>query len=53
MKRYPAGTNPVPLDADVRKALRSERVVNDAIDLVIELSKVGSCKRRDYRSNGS
>ena len=41
------------LDPDVRKAFRSERAVNDAFDLVIELRKVGSCKRRDYSSNGA
>jgi uncharacterized protein (DUF4415 family) len=34
------------LDADVRKAFRSERAVNDALRLVIELRKVGSYKRR-------
>jgi len=32
------------LDPDVRKAFRSERAVNDAFDLVIELRKVGSYK---------
>jgi hypothetical protein len=41
-KRYCAGTNLVPLDADVRKAFRSERGVNDALRLAIELRKVGS-----------
>ena len=51
-KRYHAGTNLVLLDPDVRKAFRSERAVNDALRLVIELRKVGSCKRRDYGSNG-
>jgi hypothetical protein len=40
--RYHAGTNLVLLDPDVRKALRSERAVNDALLLVIELRKVGS-----------
>ena len=51
-KRYHAGTNLVLLDPDVRKAFRSERAVNDALRLVIELRKVGSYKRRDYSSNG-
>ena len=46
------GTNHVLLDPDVRKAFRSERAVNDAFDLVIQLRKVGSYKRRDYSSNG-
>ena len=50
--RYQAGTNLVLLDPDVRKAFRSERAVNDALRLVIELRKVGSCKRRDYSSRG-
>jgi hypothetical protein len=51
-KRYHAGTNLVLLDPDVRKAFRSQRAVNDALRLVIELRKVGSYKRRDYSSNG-
>jgi hypothetical protein len=46
-KRYHAGTNLVLLDPDVRKAFRSERAVNDALRLVIELRKVGSYKRRE------
>lgn len=41
-KRYHAGTNLVLLDPDVRKAFRSERAVNQALRLVIELRKVGS-----------
>lgn len=38
-KRYHAGTNLVLLDPDVRKAFRSERAINDALRLVIELRK--------------
>ncbi len=38
-KRYHADTNLVLLDPDVRKAFRSERAVNDALRLVIELRK--------------
>jgi hypothetical protein len=38
-KRYHAGTNLVLLDPDIRKAFRSERAVNDALRLVIELRK--------------
>jgi hypothetical protein len=38
-KRYHAGTNLVLLDPDVRKAFRSERAVNDALRLMIELRK--------------
>ncbi len=41
-KRYHAGTNLVLLDADVRSAFPSERAVNDALRLVIELRKVGA-----------
>ena len=41
-KRYHAGTNLVLLDPDVRKAFGSERAVNKALRLVIELRKVGS-----------
>ena len=41
-KRYQAGTNLVLLDPDIQKAFRSERAVNDALRLVIELQKVGS-----------
>lgn len=41
-KRYHAGTNLILLDPDVRKAFRSERAVNDALRLVIELRKVGN-----------
>ena len=41
-KRYHAGTNLVLLDPDVSKAFQSERAVNEALRLVIELRKVGS-----------
>jgi hypothetical protein len=41
-KQYHAGTNLVLLDPDVRKVFRSERAVNDALRLVIQLRKVGS-----------
>jgi len=51
-KRCHAGTNLVLLDPDVRKAFRSERAVNDALRLVIQLRQVGRNKRREYRSNG-
>jgi len=45
-KRYHAGTNLVLLDAEVRKAFTSERAVNDALRLVIELRKIGSGRGR-------
>jgi hypothetical protein len=41
-KQYRAGTNLVLLDPDVRKVFRSQRAVNDALRLVIQLRKVGS-----------
>jgi hypothetical protein len=39
-KRYHSGTNLVLLDPDVRRAFRSDRAVNQALRLVIELRKV-------------
>ena len=44
-KRYHAGNNLVLLDPDVRKAFRTERAVNDALRLVIQLRKVGTSKQ--------
>ena len=44
-KRYHAGTNLVLLDPDVRRVFRSERAVNEALRLVIELRKVGGGSR--------
>ncbi len=41
-KRYHAGTNLVLLDPDVRRAFRSERAVNNALRLVIELRNIGN-----------
>jgi hypothetical protein len=45
-KRYQAGTNLVLLDPEVRKAFASERAVNDALRLVIELRKIGTGRGR-------
>ena len=45
-KRYHAGTNLVLLDPEIRKAFGSERAVNEALRLVLELRKVGSGKAR-------
>lgn len=45
-KRYQAGTNLILLDPDVRKAFRSERAVNEALRLVIELRKVTDSNSR-------
>jgi hypothetical protein len=47
-KRYHAGTNLVLLDPDVRKVFRSERAVNDALRLVIQLRKVGSAGQEGH-----
>jgi hypothetical protein len=52
-KRYHVNTNLVLLDPDLRKAFRSERAVNEAVRLVIELPKVESDKRRDYSLKGA
>jgi hypothetical protein len=41
-RQFLAGTNLVLLDPDVRKAFRSDKAVNDALRLVIELRKVGN-----------
>jgi hypothetical protein len=45
-KDYHAGTNLVLLDPDIRKAFRTETVVNEALRLVLELRKVGTGKGR-------
>jgi hypothetical protein len=45
-KRYHAGTNLVLLDPQIRKAFPSEKAVNEALRLVIELRKTGSRPRR-------
>ena len=45
-KRYQAGTNLVLLDPEIRKAFGSERAVNEALRLVLELRKVGRSKAR-------
>ncbi|HUY15504.1 MAG TPA: hypothetical protein VMX16_18015 [Terriglobia bacterium] len=52
-KRYHAGTNLVLLDSDVRKAFRSERAVNDALRLVIELRKVGNGSGRTSKGRSA
>ena len=41
-----AGTNLVLLEPEVRKAFPSERAVNDALRLVIELRQIGSGRGR-------
>ena len=39
-KRYSAGTNLVPLDPDVHRVFRSQKAVNEALRLVIQLRRV-------------
>jgi hypothetical protein len=45
-KAYEAGTNLVPIDPDVWKVFRSDKAVNDALRLVIELRKIGTTRQR-------
>ena len=46
VERYRAGTNLVLLEPDVAQEFRDERAVNDALRLVIELTKIPNAKRR-------
>ena len=46
VERYKAGTNLVLLDPDVAKAFPDERSVNEALRLVIELTKISAAKKR-------
>ncbi len=43
-ERYRAGTNLVLLDPDVAKAFPSEQAVNEALRLVIQLTKIPESK---------
>ena len=45
-KRYQAGTNLVLLDPEVARAFPDEQSVNDALRLVIELTKIPTAKKR-------
>jgi hypothetical protein len=45
-ERYRAGTNLVLLDPEVAKVFPDEQSVNDALRLVIELTKIPSAKKR-------
>ncbi|MBS1824179.1 MAG: hypothetical protein JST93_02575 [Acidobacteria bacterium] len=40
-KEYHAGNNLVLLEPDIRKQFKSEKDVNDALRLVLELRKIG------------
>ncbi len=45
-ERYRAGTNLVLLDPEVAKVFPDEQSVNDALRLVIELTKIPGAKKR-------
>ena len=45
-ERYRVGTNLVLLDPDVAKAFPNEAAVNDALRLVIQLTKIPNGKKR-------
>lgn len=45
-KEYSAGTNMVLLDPEVHSEFRTDKEVNDALRLVIELRKIGGRGRR-------
>jgi hypothetical protein len=46
VERYKAGTNLVLLDPDVAKVFPDEKSVNEALRLVIELTKISAAKKR-------
>ena len=45
-ERYRAGTNLVLLEPDVAKVFPSEKAVNEALRLVIQLTKIPHAKKR-------
>jgi hypothetical protein len=45
VERYKAGTNLVLLDPDIAQAFPDERAVNEALRLVIELTKLPTAKK--------
>lgn len=45
-QRYRAGTNLVLLEPDVAKEFPNDKAVNDALRLVVELTKVRNGKKR-------
>ena len=46
VERYRAGANLVLLDPDVAKVFPDEKSVNEALRLVIELTKISAAKKR-------
>ncbi len=50
VERYRAGTNLVLLDPDLAKAFPNERAVNDALRLVLQLTKILDVKKHAAKS---
>ena len=48
--RYRAGTNLVLLDPDVAKAFPNEQAVNEALRLVLQLTKIPEGKKRRVKA---
>ena len=46
--KYRAGTNVVLLDPDVAKAFPTERAVNEALRLVLQLNKIAQPHKRNH-----
>ncbi|MBC7263669.1 MAG: hypothetical protein H5T64_04845 [Chloroflexi bacterium] len=49
-ERYHAGTNLVLLDPDVAKAFPTEQAVNEALRLVLQLTKIPEGKKRAVKA---
>ena len=52
LKRYRAGTNVVLLDSDVARAFSNEHAVNEALRLVIQLTKIQARSSRKRATKG-
>ena len=50
VERYRAGTNLVLLDPDVAKAFPSEQAVNEALRLVLQLTKIPEVNKRTAKT---
>ena len=44
-KRYEAGTNLVLIEPEIHNVFKTDKAVNDALRLVIELQKIGGRRR--------
>jgi len=49
VKQYRAGTNLVLLEPDVAKAFPNERAVNEALRLVLELTRIPQIKKKSTK----